>query len=88
MQLIKDASTGQVRTGKIDFVPTYVSQQKGFRILPVHEAIAADAKGIQPSFSCTSDDISRMKAIWPEATKHLTNAAIGMQPVTISNDGY
>lgn len=80
VQLIKDLATGQTRTGKIDYIPTYVSQQKGYRIFPIHEAIYALKEGKQPAYSCTSTDITRMQAIWPEVTKHLTNNSIGMLP--------
>ncbi|MBU3713431.1 MAG: CapA family protein [Ferruginibacter sp.] len=83
MQLIKDRSTGITKTGKIDFIPTYVSTQKGgFKILPVADAINAYDKNLTDHLSYSPGDISRLKAIWKEATDHLTNKETNIFPHT------
>ncbi len=80
LQVIKDGATGKIKTGNIDFIPTYVSQEKGYRIIPVHAAISDSSNDLKASLDLSTADRARMRTIWPEATKHLTNEAIGMRP--------
>ncbi|MFM7751321.1 MAG: CapA family protein [Opitutaceae bacterium] len=80
LQIIKDGSTGKIKTGNIDFIPTYVSLEKGYRILPIHDAILNASSDLPSALDLSPNDMARMRAIWPEATKHLTNETIGMTP--------
>ncbi|MFM7709578.1 MAG: CapA family protein [Ferruginibacter sp.] len=75
VQLIKNRSTGDIKTGKIDFIPTYVSAEQGYRIIPIPNAITDDSN--HSSFS--GKDLQRMKEILPEITQHLTDEKVGIR---------
>jgi poly-gamma-glutamate synthesis protein (capsule biosynthesis protein) len=75
VQLIKNRSTGETKTGKIDFIPTYVSAEQGYRIIPILDAIA-DASS---NTSLSQKDMQRMNEILPEITQHLTDEKVGIQ---------
>lgn len=79
MKLIKNIATGEVTISSTNFVPTYVSTHKGFRILPVFDAIEAiNAKDLtHPSYTHSVSEQVRIKEVWGETTKHMTYEKAG-----------
>ena len=79
MKLIKNIATGEVTISSTNFVPTYVSTHKGFRILPVFDALEAiNAKNItHPSYTHSLSEQARIKEVWGETTKHMTHEKAG-----------
>jgi poly-gamma-glutamate synthesis protein (capsule biosynthesis protein) len=82
MKLVKDLTTGQVSIISANYVPTYVSTQNGFRILPVSDAIESiNNKEIShPAYTSSSTEQARLKEVWNETTKHMTNTNVGFTP--------
>ena len=81
MKLIKNIATGEVTISSTNFVPTYVSTHKGFRILPVFDALEAiNAKNItHPSYTHSLSEQARIKEVWGETTKHMTYEKAGFR---------
>lgn len=79
MKLIKNIATGEVTISSTNFVPTYVSTHKGFRILPVFDALEAiNAKDpTHPSYTHSISEQARIKEVWGETTKHMTYEKAG-----------
>jgi poly-gamma-glutamate capsule biosynthesis protein CapA/YwtB (metallophosphatase superfamily) len=79
MKLIKNIATGEVTISSTNFVPTYVSTHKGFRILPVFDALEAiNAKNLtHPSYTHSLSEQARIKEVWGETTKHMTYEKAG-----------
>jgi len=79
MQLIKNLVTNEVSVSKANFVPTYVSTQNGFRILPVYDAIESINNKNVNHLAYTSSIIeqTRIKEVWNETNKHMTNMNVG-----------
>lgn len=78
--LLKNRSTGITRLEKSEFIPTYVSVQNGFRVLPVMDAIRANQRSdkIAPAYSPA--DQPRLQAVWQETTGHLNRTSGGITP--------
>jgi hypothetical protein len=79
MKLIKNIATGEVTISSTNFVPTYVSTHKGFRILPVFDALEAiNAKDLtHPAYTHSVSEQARIKEVWGETTKHMTHEKAG-----------
>lgn len=77
MQLIRNSTTRKTEIGKIDYIPTYVSNSNGFRILPVSDALKANQNKETSNPSYSPADQSRLESIWPEVTEHMNNPAMG-----------
>jgi poly-gamma-glutamate synthesis protein (capsule biosynthesis protein) len=79
MKLIKNIASGEVTISSTNFVPTYVSTHKGFRILPVFDALEAiNAKNLtHPSYTHSVSEQARIKEVWGETTKHMTYEKAG-----------
>jgi poly-gamma-glutamate synthesis protein (capsule biosynthesis protein) len=79
MKLVKNLSTGVVSIINANFIPTYVSTQNGFRILSVDDAIESFKNKNVNDLSFTSSLIeqTRIKEVWNETTKHMTNVNLG-----------
>jgi poly-gamma-glutamate synthesis protein (capsule biosynthesis protein) len=79
MKLIKNTATGEVSINNVDYVPTYVSTQNGFRILSVSDAIKAINNGDTKNISYTSSiaEQQRIKEVWTETTTHMNDSKIG-----------
>jgi poly-gamma-glutamate synthesis protein (capsule biosynthesis protein) len=79
MKLIKNLATNEVLVSKANFVPTYVSTQNGFRILPVYDAIESFKNKNTSHLSYTSSlsEQARIKEVWNETTNHMTNVNVG-----------
>jgi poly-gamma-glutamate synthesis protein (capsule biosynthesis protein) len=79
LKLIKNLNTEEVSILNVDYVPTYVSTQNGFRILSVSDAINAinnrDIKNI--SYTSSISEQQRIKEVWNETTSHMNNERIG-----------
>jgi poly-gamma-glutamate capsule biosynthesis protein CapA/YwtB (metallophosphatase superfamily) len=80
VQLIKNRSTGETKTGRIDYIPTYVSADQQYRIIPIPDALQAVDQNTADAANFLSKDITRMREIWPEVTKHLTDEKVGITP--------
>ncbi len=81
IQLIKDRSSGQIKLGKLDYIPTYVSMAKGFRVLPVKEAMEAIRTGNtnDPAYTPNAAEQARIQQVWKETTQHMNSAETGLQ---------
>lgn len=81
MKLIKNIATGEVTISSTNFVPTYVSTHKGFRILPVFDALEAiNAKDLaHPAYTNSLSEQGRIKEVWGETTKHMTHEKAGFR---------
>ncbi len=79
IKLIKNLATNEVSVIKANFVPTYVSTQNGFRILPVYDALESINNKSVNHLSYTSSIIeqTRIKEVWNETNKHMTNMNVG-----------
>ena len=79
VKLIKNTVTGEVSINNVDYVPTYVSTQNGFRILSVSDAIKAINNGDTKNISYTSSiaEQQRIKEVWTETTTHMNDSKIG-----------
>ena len=79
MKLIKNIASGEVTISSTNFVPTYVSTHKGFRILPVFDALEAiNAKDLaHPAYTNSLSEQARIKEVWGETTKHMTHEKAG-----------
>jgi hypothetical protein len=79
MKLLKNVTTGEVSILSTNFVPTYVSTHKGFRILPVFDALEAiNAKDLaHPSYTNSLSEQARIKEVWGETSKHMTHEKAG-----------
>jgi poly-gamma-glutamate synthesis protein (capsule biosynthesis protein) len=79
LKLIKNLTTGEVSIINAAYIPTYVSKQNGFRILPVFEAIKSIKNGVLLSASYTSNIMEQQRIIevLEETTKHMNNIAAG-----------
>lgn len=82
LNLLRDRSTGKVRTADVRFIPTYVSPLNGYRILPVADALQ-QAEGMDPAARASmATDLARMRAVWQETCSHMTDTAAGILPNT------
>lgn len=81
MKLIKNIASGEVTISSTNFVPTYVSTHKGFRILPVFDALEAiNSKDLtHPSYTNSVSEQARIKEVWGETTKHMTYEKAGFR---------
>lgn len=80
LNLLRDRTTGKVRTADVRFIPTYVSTLNGYRILPVADALQ-QAETLEASArSAMATDLIRMRAIWSETCTHLSDSAAGILP--------
>jgi poly-gamma-glutamate synthesis protein (capsule biosynthesis protein) len=81
MKLIKNIASGEVTISSTNFVPTYVSTHKGFRILPVFDALEAiNAKDLaHPAYTNSLSEQARIKEVWGETTKHMTHEKAGFK---------
>jgi poly-gamma-glutamate synthesis protein (capsule biosynthesis protein) len=79
MKLIKNIATGEVTISSTNFVPTYVSTNKGFRILPVRDALEAIKNKDVNHLTYTSSlsEQARLQEVWGETTKHMTHEKAG-----------
>jgi poly-gamma-glutamate synthesis protein (capsule biosynthesis protein) len=79
LKLIKNLTTGEVSIINAAYIPTYVSKQNGFRILPVFDAIKSIKNGDLLSASYTSNIMEQQRIIevLEETTKHMNNIAAG-----------
>ena len=79
LKLIKNLTTGEVSIINAAYIPTYVSKQNGFRILPVFDAIKSIKNGVLLSASYTSNIMEQQRIIevLEETTKHMNNIAAG-----------
>ena len=79
LSLIKDRTTGEVRFGKMSYVPTYVSTSRGFRILPVADALKAIRSGDKqhPAYTADAGEQARLQQVWKETTQHMDNFETG-----------
>jgi poly-gamma-glutamate synthesis protein (capsule biosynthesis protein) len=79
MKLVKNVTTGEVTISSANFIPTYVSTHNGFRILPVSDALESivnkDVK--HPAYTNSLTEQARIKEVWNETTKHMTNEKVG-----------
>ncbi len=81
VKLIRDRSSGSVSFGKMDYIPTYVSTSKGFRVLPVADAIQAIQAGDKNHLAYTGDpkEQLRIQQVWKETTQHMNNYESGFE---------
>lgn len=81
MKLIKNIATGEVTISSTNFVPTYVSTHRGFRILPVFDALEAiNATDLaHPAYTNSLSEQARIKEVWGETTKHMTHEMAGFR---------
>jgi poly-gamma-glutamate capsule biosynthesis protein CapA/YwtB (metallophosphatase superfamily) len=79
MKLIKNIGTGEVSINNVDYIPTFVSTQNGFRILSVSDAIKAINNGDTKNSAYTSSiaEQQRIKEVWTETTSHMNDLNIG-----------
>jgi poly-gamma-glutamate synthesis protein (capsule biosynthesis protein) len=79
LKLIKNIGTGEVSINNVDYIPTYVSTQNGFRILSVSDAVKAIKNGDTKNISYTSSlaEQQRIKEVWTETTSHMNDLNIG-----------
>jgi len=79
MKLLKNVTTGEVSILSSSFIPTYVSTHKGFRILPVRDALESIKNKDVNHLTYTSSlsEQARLQAVWGETTKHMTNEKVG-----------
>jgi poly-gamma-glutamate synthesis protein (capsule biosynthesis protein) len=79
MKLIKNIGTGEVSINNVDYIPTFVSTQNGFRILSVSDAIKAINNGDTKNSAYTSSiaEQQRIKEVWTETTSHMNDSKIG-----------
>ena len=79
MKLLKNVTTGEVSILSSNFIPTYVSTHKGFRILPVRDALESIKNKDVNHLTYTSSlsEQARLQAVWGETTKHMTNEKVG-----------
>jgi poly-gamma-glutamate synthesis protein (capsule biosynthesis protein) len=79
MKLLKNVTTGEVSILSSSFIPTYVSTHKGFRILPVRDALESIKNKDVNHLTYTSslNEQARLQAVWGETTKHMTNEKVG-----------
>lgn len=80
VQLIKNRSTGAVRLNKVDFIPTYVSANDGFQIIPIKDAIDAFEQEKTSDLLYLPNEMARMKQIWPEVVTHLSDSKNSVLP--------
>jgi len=80
LSLIRDRTTGKVRTGDIRFVPTYVSTRQGYRILPVADALRQAETMEASARTAMATDLIRMRAVWSETCSHLSDSTAGILP--------
>jgi poly-gamma-glutamate capsule biosynthesis protein CapA/YwtB (metallophosphatase superfamily) len=80
LNLLRDRTTGKVRTGDVRFIPTYVSTIQGYRILPVADALQQAHAMEASARSAMATDLIRMRAIWSETCTHLSDSAAGILP--------
>jgi len=75
IQLIKNRATGDVSISKADYIPTYVSTARGFRVLPVKEAMDAIRRGDRshPAYTADAGEQARIQQVWKETTQHMDN---------------
>ena len=78
IRLIKNRSNGEIKYGKLDYIPTYVSTTRGFRILPVADAMKAIENGDKTHVAYTPDagEQARIRQVWKETTQHMNNEII------------
>jgi poly-gamma-glutamate synthesis protein (capsule biosynthesis protein) len=80
IQLIKNRQTNITSFGKIDFVPTYVSLNGGFRILSVMDELNK-IKRNEP-VAASQYEMNRLKEVWEETSLQLTNNKNNILPVS------
>ena len=86
LQLLKNRATGATRIDRAEFVPTYVSTQNGYKVLPVMDAIRASEAGWKDKPCYSPADLIRLRSVWKETAEHLSNAPKYIVPVSSSFD--
>lgn len=81
MKLIRNRETGEIKYNQLDYIPTYVSTARGFRILPVADALQAIQKGDKSHVAYTPDagEQARIRQVWSETTKHMDSPLFGFR---------
>jgi poly-gamma-glutamate synthesis protein (capsule biosynthesis protein) len=80
LRLFRNRETGDIRTGDVRFIPTYVSTRNGYRILAVADALR-DAEAMDASARTNmSAEHARLRGVWEETTTHLTDMGKGILP--------
>jgi poly-gamma-glutamate synthesis protein (capsule biosynthesis protein) len=81
IQMIKNRKNGSIQFGVIDYIPTYVSTVRGFRIIPVADAIEAIKKGnkLHPAYTPDAGEQTRIQQVWKETTEHINSTEAGIQ---------
>ena len=76
IKLIRNRETGEIKYNQNDYIPTYVSTARGYRILPVADAIQAIRKGDKTHIAYTPDvrEQARIQQVWKETTQHMDNS--------------
>lgn len=79
IQLIKNRASGEIKYGKLDYIPTYVSTARGFRVLPVKDAMEAIRLGDKSHLAYTPDatEQARIQQVWKETTQHMNSSENG-----------
>lgn len=78
--LIREPDSGRLRVGDVRFIPTYVSIENGFRVVPVADALAAQRAGDPSNPSRVSVPSAVLETVWRETTSHLTDSLAGLLP--------
>jgi len=82
LSLFRNPGTGEIRTGDVRFIPTYVSTRNGYRILAVADALR-DAEAMDTAARTNmAAEQARLRAVWEETATHLTDTLKGILPVT------
>jgi len=79
MKLIRNRETGEIKYNQLDYIPTYVSTARGYRILPVADALQAIGKGDKTHIAYTPDarEQARIQQVWTETTQHMNSSLFG-----------
>lgn len=82
IRLVKHRETGRTRIDAVQYVPTYVSTQQGYRVLPVMDAIRSLEQGGKEKPYYSPLDLVRLRAVWKETTEHLSGEKKQVTPVS------
>jgi poly-gamma-glutamate synthesis protein (capsule biosynthesis protein) len=80
LSLFRNRETGEVRTGEVRFIPTYVSTRNGYRILPVADALREAETMDSAARTARAAELARLRGVWEETTSHLTDTGKGILP--------
>jgi poly-gamma-glutamate synthesis protein (capsule biosynthesis protein) len=86
LRLLKNKINGAMRLDLVDYVPTYVSTQSGYRVLPVQDAVEANQRGDKNASAYSPNDQARLLTVWKETIEHLSREAVGVKPSISANE--